>query len=148
MEKFQKHISSFEIAVAVIIYLLLVVITITQLFFGGGVLLFWLVVAACAGVFSYLVFVPETYEFQKNAIVIEKAGRGKSTCIPYENVIKFDTVGSFLLAKKDADMIEVILTYRPAGKSGSTTVSCHPKKVHEFVKVLQRKCPDVLFDPI
>lgn len=146
MEKFSKHISGTEKAVAVILGLLLLLAVAVQLFFAGDVLLLILALAACTAVFCALVFLPETYELREDSLTVANKLLGSSVYIPYSTVLHIDTVGSFRSSKRDFDTVEVILKYRPAGKKGTRTISCHPKNVQGFVKSLQEKCPNLIPD--
>ena len=143
MVKFQKHVSIFEKATAVIVGFLLLLCIITQFFFDGDVLRLMVVLATCELVFSYLAFWPETYELREDSLVIVAVGKRARGEIPYHTVFDLETVGRFRDAKKDFDTVEIILTYVPTGKKMARSVSCHPKNVHAFVKELQPRCPNL-----
>lgn len=141
MERFQKHISQWEKTVAVILYLMLLLTIVTQLFFGGEVLLLMGVFAACALIFSWLVFEPEIYELQENHLVVIRGKRCFE--IPYEWIIVIDTLGSFRGLKRDIDSTEVVLKYKLEGTEKKKSISCHPKNVMRFAKLLREKCPSL-----
>jgi len=146
MKAFRKHISHSEKVVAAVLWLLLVLSVVAQLFFGGGVLTLCLLSAVCAAVYSFLVFVPEVYELREDSLAVVTPLLHRSVAIPYAEILKIDTVGSFRSSKRDADTIEVILKYRTAGKNRLRSISCHPKKVQDFVRELQPLCPNLLPD--
>ena len=143
MLKFPKHVSIFEKATVVIIGFFLLVCIVTQLFFDGNVLRFSAILAVSELVFSWLVFWPEAYEFRETSLVIVTAKQKVRREIPYHTIFDLETVGRFRDAKKDADTVEVILIYVPEGKTIHRSVSCHPKNVHDFVKELQARCPNL-----
>ena len=143
MEKFQKHISFFEKATAIVVGLLLLLCIITQIFFEGDVLLLIAILTVCELIFSYLVFWPETYEFRDASLAIVTLKQRVRKEIPYCSVFDLETVGRFRDAKKDFDTVEILLTYVPTGKKMARSVSCHPKNVHGFVKELRLRCPNL-----
>lgn len=146
MEKFSKHISGTEKTVAVIFGLLLILAVAVQLFFDGDVLLLIMALAVCTAAFCALVFLPEAYELREQSLVVVNEKLRREISVPYDGILHIDTVGSFRSSKRDFDAVEVILKYRPAGKKGTRTISCHPKNVQGFVKSLQEKCPNLIPD--
>ena len=146
MKVFQRHVSGFEKATAVIFWLMLLLTIVTQVFFNGDVLLLMVIFATLAVLFSLLVFLPEHYEFGERALSVGRPGSKRTVSIPYDHILKFDTVGLFRHLKKDFDSAEVILTFKPTRGGRKRTISCHPKNVLGFVKTLQEKCPDLVQD--
>lgn len=144
MKEFRKHVSNTEKAVAVILWLLLVLAIVAQLFFGGGVLALILVIAICAGVYSFLVFVPEVYEFRDDSFAVVNTLLHRSVTIPYATILHIDTVGTFRSSKRDFDSVEVIVKYRPQGKKRVRSISAHPTNVRDFFKLLQERCPNLI----
>ena len=144
VEKFQKHVSFFEKATAIVVGLLLLACIITQFFFDGDVLRLMVVLAACELVFSYLAFWPETYELREDSLSIVAAKRRQRANIPYDTIVDIDTVGTFRASKKDFDTVEIILTFVPRGKRRARSVSCHPKDSHRFVAGLRARCPNLI----
>lgn len=145
MGRYSRHVSTVEKIVAVILWLMAVAAVVTQLFFNENVLALAAVSAVCGVVFSCLVFLPETYELQENALVVESALR-KRLVIPYEQILHIDTVGTFRGSKRDFDTVEVMVKYRPTGKKLTRTVSCHPKNVLGFVNTLKPSCPNLIWE--
>ncbi len=143
MEVFERHVSRYEKATAVVFWIMLLLTVITQVFFHGHVLLLMAIFAVLAVTFSLLVFLPEVYEFGEESLSIVKPKLRITVRIPYDQILKIDTVGLFRHLKRDFDSVEVILTFRPSGGKRKRTVSCHPKNVLAFVKALQEKCPDL-----
>jgi hypothetical protein len=117
--------------------------TVTQIFFNGKVFLLMLVSVAIAIVFSLMVFMPETYEFGEKDLTIKRAWPKKVLVIPYENILKYKAMGFFRNMKRDFDSVEMVLTYTLPGKAWRKTISCHPKKVLAFVKLIQERCPNL-----
>ena len=144
MKEFKKHVSNTEKAVAVILWLLLILAVAAHLFFGGGVLALILAVAICAGVYSFLVFIPEVYELRDDSLVVVNTLFNRSVTIPYITVLNIDTVGTFRSSKQDFDSIEVIVRYRPQGKKRMRSISTHPTNVRDFFKLLQERCPNLI----
>ena len=144
MKEFRKHVSNTEKAVAVILWLLLVLAIVAQLFFGGGVLALILVIAICAGVYSFLVFVPEVYEFRDDSFAVVNTLLHRSVTIPYATILHIDTVGTFRSSKRDFDSVEVIVKYRPQGKKRVRSISAHPTNVRDFFNLLQARCPNLI----
>ena len=142
MERFQKHISRFEKATAVVFYMMLLLCIVTQLFFGGGATLLTAVIAVISALFSWLVFAPEHYELKENALVICRGVSGRCMDIRYDSIISIDSVGNFRSAKRDLDSVEVVIKYR-LGDGRRRSVSCHPKNVLGFVRLLQDRCPNL-----
>ena len=145
MERYPRHISTVEKIVAVILWLMTAAAVVTQLFFQEDVLALAAVFAVLGLVFSCLVFLPESYELQEGALVVDSALR-KRLVIPYEQILHIDTVGTFRSSKRDFDTVEVIVKYRPLGKKLTRTVSCHPKNVLGFVNTLKPSCPNLIWE--
>ena len=145
MERYPRHISTVEKIVAVVLWLMAVAAVVTYLFFHENVLTLAVVFTVCGVVFSCLVFLPESYELQVDALVVESALR-KRLVIPYAQILHIDTVGTFRGSKRDFDTVEVIVKYRPLGKKLTRTVSCHPKNVLGFVNTLKPSCPNLIWE--
>jgi len=144
MKEFRKHVSNTEKAVAVILWLLLALSVVAQLFFGGGTLALILVVAICAGVYSFLVFIPEVYELRDDSLTVINTLLRRSVTIPYTTILHIDTVGTFRSSKRDFDSVEVIVKYKPQGKKRPRSISAHPTNVRDFFKLLQERCPNLI----
>lgn len=146
VKKFKRHITVFEKGTAIILWGFLGITAIAQLFYGIGAELLIAVFAFFAFLFTYLVFLPVEYELGEHELVVISSLSGKKQRIPYGEIIDCDTVGSFLLSKKDFDAVEAIITYCPEGKKRNKTVSCHPKNVTDFVQTLYVRAPHLTDD--
>lgn len=144
MKVLKRHISVFEKATAVIFWVMLLLTIITQVFFDGDVLLLMALFAVLAVVFSLMVFLPETYEFREETLSVVNPKLKRVVHIPYDRIVKIDTVGLFRQLKKDFDSTEVILTFKPVGGERKRTISCHPKNVLGFMRMLHEKCPHLM----
>ena len=147
MKSFQKQVSVTEKVATGVIWFFVGITIVAQLIFNESVLLLLSVLTVCASIFSVLVFAPETYNFTEKFFLIIKGNGRKTICIPYDSIVKFDTVGSFRLSKIEFDTVEVILTYKQNESKRKKTISCHPRNVQEFVRILQDACPHLEYEP-
>lgn len=146
MKVFKKHISKFEKAAALGFWSVLLLTVITQVFFDVNVLLWLVIIVVLTVTYSLVVFLPEVYEFKEETFSVVNIKLNKSVIIPYDRIIKIDTVGLFRNIKKDFDSAEIIITYKPVGKGNKCTILCHPKNIMAFVKLLYEKCPNLIQD--
>ena len=145
MVRYKKHISIFEITAAIVIGGVLLVAAVSQIFYGSDLTLLMAILTCCGFLYAFLLLTPIAYGFEETELVLVNPKPMQNKRIRYADVIYIDTVGSFLLSKKDFDTVEVILTYQLAN-GWKKTVSCHPKNVTDFVKTLHERCPNIVQD--
>ena len=146
MKTYKKHVTRTEKVAPSFIGVLLVIAIIAQVFFGCQVLPLIILMSLCLAILLALIFMPECYELRENDLVIVNSLLRRSFHIAYDEILYIDTVGFFRRAKRDVDAVEVLLKYRPSGKVAIRTVSCHPKKVTDFIKELQERCHNLISD--
>ena len=145
MVRYKKHISIFEIIAAIVIGGILLVAVVSQIIYGSDLTLLIAILMFCGLLYAFLLLTPIAYVFEETELVLVNPKPMRSKRIRYADVIYIDTVGSFLLSKKDFDTVEVILTYR-LSSGWKKTVSCHPKNVTDFVKTLHEHCLNIIQD--
>ena len=138
MKTFKRHISVFEKFALAALCLMLILMIAGQLCYGGGSVVFMTFLAVCAVLLLFLVLVPLRYEFHENHLVRVNPKPLKNKTVNYSEIIKFDTAGSNIAAKIDADAKEVLIVCSSKGKRLKKVVSCHPQNVILFVEELKK----------
>jgi len=138
LKSFKRHISLFEKFALAALCLLLLLMIAGQLCYGGGSVGFMIFLAVCIVSLLFLLLIPLRYELHEDCLIIVNPSPLKSKTVKYSQIVKFDTVGSNVAAKIDADAKEVLIVCSFEGKRFKKVVSCHPKNVCSFVEELEK----------
>ena len=69
MKSFKRHITKWEKFALSVIVILLLVSVVEQTFYGGETFLFMVVMLMCLLIMSFLLFCPNKYKFDENALI-------------------------------------------------------------------------------
>ncbi len=141
MRYYRRTISSGEKALLAALVMIDVVLLWARLSYGiNADVLSGIAGTATLGA-AWLLLRPEQYSLEEDALCVKRRFPKQEIRIPYSAILACDPVGRFAEFKKDADAVELILTYSNVCRSKDKKLAVHPEENMEFYESLCSLCP-------
>lgn len=143
MQDFRRHINTGDKALLLGLVLFDVILLWARLFYAVEANTISLIAVSATVASAWLIFRPESYSFDENALYIQRRLPRSEIRIPYTAVTECDPIGKYLEFKRDADAAELMIKYRlmENGAFREKRVACHPERNQLFYSLLCDKCP-------